>query len=392
MLQQVRQITLASLALFLLNTATAQTPQPHIIYSRSTQPEGAIWLNDGLGTDSLVLDSGNLAKATPDGRYILYMQHTAWDDAAYGGTLARYETGNGSITPLYSNADYIVSYDMLLADSSIVYDWACRIDRMAFDGTFLNTVGSSSCSGDCPSLSQEDSMVVFEDHTSSLYTLSLDGSVIAAVPNTSYFDRRPTWSPDGQWILFGRTGAINSQEYNPRVVNFFKIKADGDSLTALTNFDPLGTAHYTSNAVWSTDGQSILSSGFRNGQNTLIAIRADGSGEEMLLSTTPGDPIYLVSGTLDPPFGALVQERPKPGALKFWPVPASGHLHVQLASPATAWQLRLIDAQGRTVLRLNATGPVLDADIGTLVPGVYEAIAYGQHGARVGMGRVVVTR
>ncbi len=104
----------------------------------------------------------------------------------------------------------------------------------------------------------------------------------------------PLWSPDGQWILF-----VNAQG---ETKNLYRVRANGRDLTALTTDSGSQTQ-----AAWSPDGQWIVYVGFagtdenlkyRNGQQQLYLMRADGSEHRPLVDTEGQDrnPLWSVDG------------------------------------------------------------------------------------------------
>ncbi|HRH38138.1 MAG TPA: T9SS type A sorting domain-containing protein [Flavobacteriales bacterium] len=357
----------------------AQDVADRLIYGRSTQPNGALWLNDGNGIDSLYFTNGNIPRVDQSGRFIFYMQNTAPGNEAFGGSWMRRDVADGTDHLLGNGGgDYTVGYDMLESDSSLVMSYSCAIYRKAFDGSAAGTITSASCYDDGPNLRQSDSLIVFHNTQQTLFTMHLDGSARTAVPNTISHDVWPIFSPDGQWLLFGRLN-----DANIAYRNYYKVKVNGDSLTKLTPYDPLDTAHFTSNAVWSSDGQAIICAGWYNGQHRLIAYSADGSFAHMALPTTPGDIISSLSGTATITVVDGIAEEGMNNALHCWPVPADDHVFVQWAGYGIA-ALRLYDAQGRLLTTRNVTGPMADVDVQDLRSGIYSLVITTRDGkARV---------
>lgn len=355
--------------------APAQDVAHRLIYSRYTAPTGAVWLNDGQGTDSLYFTNGNLARVDRSGRFVFYMQNTPVANAAYGGSWVRRDVADGSDHVLFNNnGDYVVGYDLLESDSAVVMSYSCAIYRYSFDATTSSVITSQSCFDDGPSLRQSDSLIVFHNTLTSMSTMKMDGSERAAIPNTTSHDVWPVFSPDGQWILFGR---LNDD--NTKYRNFYKIHPDGSGLTALTPYDPTDTAHFSSNAVWSEDGLAIICAGPRNGQNGLIAYAADGSFAHMPIHTEAGDDIAFISGAVNVVIVDGIAEEADSPVLKCWPTPADDHVDLQWDQQGPG-EVHVFDAQGRLLLTRGTTGNTIRLDLSSLAPGVYPVILTARNG------------
>lgn len=363
-----------------LHGLLAAQPLPgRLIYSRGSEPNGAIWLNDGLGHDSLFLADGQEAKIDDSGRYIFFLQGTSLTNPFYEGTWMRYSTVTGSTVPLMASTDYLIGYDLVQEDSSEIVSYYCSIAHDDFDGAYISTVSDGSCYDDAPDLSA-DLQVVFHNAQASLFTVELDGTGRTAIPNTTPKDSWPAWSPDGRWILFGRghdqlpgAGRFGS-------VNFYKVKADGDSLTQLTQNPVDGPDHYTSNAVWSADGTAIITAGLRNGHHGLMAIAADGSGLQDSIATTPGDTIRFVSGTVAVALSTGIPAVPAAMTVQVWPVPARDQVNVSLMR-AGAWLGALFDAQGRKVWSGSGADALFTVPMQRLDNGLFQLRITAQDGS-----------
>jgi TolB protein len=115
------------------------------------------------------------------------------------------------------------------------------------------------------------------------------GGTLINIPNTTITDLWPSFSPDGQWVAFQR----NTGNEKMRI---YRIKLDGNNLTALTDGNHLDEMPY-----YSPDGQHILfKRGGTSSENADICrMNSDGTGLTNLTnrSTIAEDaPIYAWDG------------------------------------------------------------------------------------------------
>ena len=108
-------------------------------------------------------------------------------------------------------------------------------------------------------------------------SMNSDGSIVALTSN-SVFDGYPTWSPDGQKIVFtsDRAGAPNIYVMNQDGSNVVRLTA-----TAAPAQDRFGT--------WSPDGTRILFESNRTGGSEIYVMNSDGSNVTQLTNNSTGD-------------------------------------------------------------------------------------------------------
>jgi serine/threonine protein kinase/Tol biopolymer transport system component len=132
------------------------------------------------------------------------------------------------------------------------------------------------------------------------------------------------WSPDGAWIVTGGRDAQGQA--------LFKIPVDGGAPVRLV-------AGQAVNPVWSPDGNLIVySSGFMNGQATLLGVRPDGASVEL------------------PPV------RIRQGGYRFLP-DGTGLVYLPLRRSLDFWLLDLATKRPRQLTRLSDQGSVQTFDI-----------------------------
>lgn len=163
-------------------------------------------------------------------------------------------------------------------------------------GRFALTTGpSGSSNGDsAPAWSPSGDQVVFSridmnasDRYSSIWVVNRDGSGLRRIAISGCFNRDPTWSPDGNRIVFwssrdhcGENGQPLTGEYE-----LYSMNVDGIGVTRL------GTATNSDAPSFSPDGQSIAFASDRSGNFEIYVMNVDGS-EQTRLTTSSAEDTY----------------------------------------------------------------------------------------------------
>lgn len=166
------------------------------------------------------------------------------------------------------------------------------------DGSGLRAVTTGKHHERFPSWSPDGNEIVFQTGTDEgdqeLAIVNLNSGKIRFLTNNDCDDFNPVWSPDGKWIAFH--SLCNSP--NPQKArNIFKIRPDGTQRTQLT-YD---NEFYNWFPAWSPDGRKITFSSNRSGSYYIYVMNADGSGLTRLqpgcVSAFSPDGSQIVYGT-----------------------------------------------------------------------------------------------
>jgi Tol biopolymer transport system component len=145
---------------------------------------------------------------------------------------------------------------------------------------------ASAGAGDgwAPSWSPNGQEIVFvskRDGNSELYLIDIEGDNVRRLTNNDLQDERPTWSPDGAYILY-MAAKTRTSLFDPDEI--FIMPREGEISRQLTD-NLIGDITPT----WSPDGNWIAFSSNRDsGDWEIYVMRADGSGEPRRLTDVPG--------------------------------------------------------------------------------------------------------
>jgi Tol biopolymer transport system component len=128
-------------------------------------------------------------------------------------------------------------------------DGNAEIYKMRPDGSELTRLTDDPAPDTDPCWSPDGSWIVFVSerdawpretvpvqNNTEIYKIRADGSQLIRLTNNPAPDRDPSWSPDGNWVLFSSTRNANPAAWSGWVTHeIYKVKADGSELIRLTD-------------------------------------------------------------------------------------------------------------------------------------------------------------
>jgi len=245
----------------------AQSPDGRqMIFSSNRSGRQAIWLASSDGTEPRLLfddpaagsDPGTPAWS-PNGRVIAFAMRPAgaadeneseiYTVAADGSELHRLTTAPGDDSHPHWSADgRRIFFNSARATPDLKADWGRQwidIYSMGPDGSDVRR--HTDCRSICtyPVPSPDGGSIVHRrvldrpakdweqnpvERDSEVYLTPLDGGAPRNLSNSPAFDGWPTWTPDGQWIVFAsnRDGGVS-------VGQIFRVRTDGSGLERLSD-------------------------------------------------------------------------------------------------------------------------------------------------------------
>lgn len=142
--------------------------------------------------------------------------------------------------------------------------------------------------------------------------------------SASKIDDDPSWSPDGQRIVF-TSHDVTDNQLNSVTAEIYVMNTDGTGLTRLTF-----NTEEERGPSWSPDGSRILFSCRRGGPDfELCLMNADGSGQVQLTNNTSGD----LTATFSPDGQRILFHRTAPGQAQLFTIKPDGTDEAQLTFP-----------------------------------------------------------
>jgi len=241
------------------------------------EPSGLYVMNaDGTGRQLLV-PGARMPTWSPDGRYLIYRLEFP---QVYRLDLETLES-----TPVLSGGDHIHRYPAWSRDGKrVAFDSSistpsrcCSLHLMNPDGTDIRRIrfeGDDSIAANRPMWSPDGRRLVFG-------TLERAGSEIMVVDTTGENLRRltkgqfPSWCPACDWIVL----VVHERSGRGHLK---LIRPDGTDERTLLTAGGSGGEQAPTLPSWSPDGEWIIFSRVSGGRNRLWLIRPDGTGLRML--------------------------------------------------------------------------------------------------------------
>lgn len=224
---------------------------------------------------------------SPDGRWIAF---TSYRD---GGPDIHRMTSTGALRESLTEAEWFdefpswsVDGEWILFDSNRSEGEAAaspdvfRLYLMRSNGTELQPLLPNETDGAVGSFSPDGQRVLFQSRDGEgeyqIYSYDLESNLVVRLTHTMARNFRPSWSPDGNQIVFVSERDGRSELY--------LMNADGTDQRRLTD----GSLEHVRGPVWSPDGEWILFNAELDGNTDLYVIDQGGS-QLFCLTDHPSD-------------------------------------------------------------------------------------------------------
>jgi len=205
--------------------------------------------------------------------------------------LTNTDSNTRDLWPVFSNDGTQIAFVREIDNGS--NDFSRNLYVMDVNGENIRKVTEAGFAYYAPSWSSDDETLTYSEYTSSSYPASLsdleifkinvDGTEKTRLTENDVLDRSPSWSPDGEKILYHslREGGNDLNLMNP----------DGTEKERLTN-----TSLTYVRPRWSNDGERIAFLGYGSDSGRYIyTIDADGSNQD-IVSTEIDQESFFISG------------------------------------------------------------------------------------------------
>lgn len=234
---------------------------------------------------------------SPDRRRLLFRRDLGTDAARLGVFTLDFATGTQ--VRVYGLPSSVVGYDWYAGSERVILDDFSLgpslqgFRTVAHDGSDSRTAMVREIYDAAPTVAPGGGRLAFHNASGNtaglggLYVASLDGGLVSnptRIPNTTFGDAWPRWSPDAGWISFNDGRRL------------LKIRPDGSDRTVLLEPATPGDA-ITSWAPWTPDGAWIVAPARHRGEDALFLVSATPGIPRRLFRRLPPDIDALGSGS-----------------------------------------------------------------------------------------------